>query len=113
MACNHTTFAVTRFVRYDGGGTLKAFCDVILGDHCLIRGVRVIDGKEGLFVSLPRQLGRSGKWYDSVVLMSKEAKEALTEAVLRAYGERRTTNSVCREHSPVEILHTDSTEIDA
>ena len=113
MACNHTTFAVTRFVRYDGGGTLKAFCDVILGDHCLIRGVRIIDGKEGLFVSLPRQLGRSGKWYDSVVLMSKEAKEALTEAVLRAYQGRRHTNSVSGEDPPVEILHGNPTATDA
>lgn len=88
-SCAPLAFIITRFVRYEEGrGLLKAFCDVSLGEHCLIRGVRVVEGKGGLFVSLPRQLGRNGKWYDSVVLMSPEAKAGLTDAVLRAYHAR-------------------------
>ena len=78
--------AVKRLVRFDGNGSLKAFCDIAVGDSFLIKGLRVVLGKNGLFVSMPRQQGKDHKWYDNVVALTKETKDELNRVVLEAYN---------------------------
>jgi DNA-binding cell septation regulator SpoVG len=49
--------------------------------------LRVVDGKNGVFVSMPRQQGKNNKWYD-MVAMNKENKELKAEVervVLEAF----------------------------
>jgi len=77
--------SVKRVVRFDGEGSLKAYCDLAIDEAFLVKGVRVVEGRNGLFVSMPRQQGKNAKWYDSVVALSKEAKEELGRVVLEAY----------------------------
>ena len=77
--------AVTRLVRFDGGGSLKAYCDLAVNNQFLIKGLRVVEGKTGLFVSMPRQQGKDSKWYDSVVALDKEIRKAVGRVVLEAY----------------------------
>ena len=79
------TLSVKRLVRFDGEGALKAFCDLAVGDVVLVKGLRVVSGKNGLFVSMPRQQGKDARWYDSVVALSKEAKTEIGRVVLEAY----------------------------
>ena len=83
-------FAVTRFVPFKNQGALKAFCDIAVEDLLLIKGVRIVEGKRGPFVSMPRQLSRNGKWYDSVVPLSKETRVRLIELVLETYKARES-----------------------
>jgi stage V sporulation protein G len=78
-------FAVKRLVRFDGAGSLKAYCDLLVADALLIKGLRVVQGKNGLFVSMPRQQGKDQKWYDSVVALTKDTKAELGRVVLEAY----------------------------
>lgn len=78
-------FRITRFVRVDGDGSLRAFCDVAVNRTLIIRGVRVVQGRTGPFVSMPRQQSKSGKWYDSVVPLSRETNLKLKRAVLDAF----------------------------
>ena len=77
-------FEVKRVIRLHGDGTVKAFCDVAVGNF-VIKGVRVVDGRKGLFVSMPRQLGKDGKWYEDVVATSKDTEDTLFKAVMTAY----------------------------
>lgn len=77
--------AVKRINRLDGTGTLKAFCDVAVAESFLIKGVTVIEGKNGLFVSMPREQGKDGNWYDAVIPLTKEARQQVSELVLKAY----------------------------
>jgi len=77
--------AVTRLVKYEGEGSVRAFCDLAIGEQFLVRGVKVVNGKRGLFVSMPRQQGKNGTWYDSVSALTKEAKAAVDRVVLEAY----------------------------
>lgn len=76
---------VQRLVRYDGEGSLKAFCDMAIGDLFLIRGLRVVKGKNGMFVSMPRQQGKDGRYYDNVIALSKDAKKETERVVMEAY----------------------------
>ena len=81
-------FSIVRIVRHANGTALQAFCDVAVGDHVLIRGVRVVNGDNGPFVSMPRQQGKNGKWYESVVILSPEDRARLCRTVLDALKEQ-------------------------
>ncbi len=77
---------VVRLNRLDGDGTLKAFCDISLFDTLIIKGLKVVNGKNGLFVSMPREQGKDGKWYDSVRPINREIKKVIENVVLEAYA---------------------------
>lgn len=77
--------AVKRINKPDWEGTTRAFCDVVVGGLFLVKGVRVVEGKKGLFVSMPREEGKDGKWYDTVVPLTKEARAQVAQVVLSAY----------------------------
>ena len=76
---------VQRMIKFDGEGTLRAFCDLVVGDLFIIKGLRVVNGRKGLFVSMPRQQGKDTKWYDVVETLTKEVKREVDQLVLSAY----------------------------
>lgn len=77
---------VARLYRCDNGSSLKAFADVII-NGVLIKGVRVVVGKnDNLFVALPQEQAKDGKWYNKVILLEDETKEEFQEVVLQAYN---------------------------
>ena len=80
-----TGLTVKRINKLEGEGTAKAFCDVAVNGSFLIKGIKVIEGKNGLFVSMPREQGKDGNWYDTVVPLSKEARQQMSQVVLEAY----------------------------
>ena len=78
--------AVTRLHKLEGTGATKAFCDVSVLDSIVINGLRVVEGKEGLFVSMPQEAGKDGKWYNTVIPLKREVKDQIERIVLEAYG---------------------------
>jgi stage V sporulation protein G len=80
-------FKVTRCFKFEGEGTLKALCDVAICDGFLVKGLRIINGKKGLFVSMPGAKGKDGKWYDNMHPLTAEVRNSLNEAVLSAYAD--------------------------
>ncbi len=84
---------VKRMNRLDGEGTAKAFCDVAVGEAFLLKGIKVVEGKKGLFVSMPREQGKDGNWYDTIVPLTKEARQQVSEIVLGAYLAEREAPS--------------------
>ena len=76
---------VERIRKLDGEGPTKAFCDLMILETFLVKGLRVVEGKEGLFLSMPRQQGKDGKWYDTVCPMSKEIRKGLEKMVIDEY----------------------------
>ena len=77
---------VTRFVRFENTGALQAFCDVSIEGLVLIKGIRIVEGRTGPFVSMPRQQGKNSKWYDSVVVLNKSIRDEMNRLVLEAYA---------------------------
>jgi len=76
---------VDRICRFENGGQLKAFADIVVGGHFAVKGFRVVDGKKGLFVSMPSEVGKDGNWYNTFKPLTKEAHAELSKAVLEAY----------------------------
>lgn len=80
---------VQRMYRFETDRPLKAFVDIVINDALLIKGVRVMDGKKGLFVSMPREQSKDKKWYDTIRCLTDEIRDQITETVLSAYNEEQ------------------------
>jgi stage V sporulation protein G len=81
---HETDVKVVRVHRFEGDSKTKAFVDIALGDF-IVKGLRVVGGKNGLFLSMPQEKAKDGKWYSLVFPATKEARQRLTDAVLTAY----------------------------
>lgn len=79
-------FHVEKMYRLPDAGGLKAFADVCINDALVIRGVRLLEGKKGFFVSMPQEQGKDNRWYDQVVCRSSDVYEALSKKVIEHYG---------------------------
>ena len=86
MAQGTLKLEVSRIHRLEGSGATKAFCDISVADALVINGLRVVEGKEGLFVGMPREAGKDGKWYNTVIPLNREVKDEIEKLVLEAYG---------------------------
>ena len=77
---------VSRIHKLDGTGATKAFVDLVVEDSLIIKGIRVVEGGKGLFVAMPKEDGKDGKWYSVVVPLKREIKDEIEKIVLEAYG---------------------------
>jgi stage V sporulation protein G len=77
---------LVRLYRYDGESKTKAFVDIAIGDF-LIKGLRVVQGEKGLFLAMPREKAKDGKWYDTFRPLTQESRQNLIDMVLTAYQE--------------------------
>ena len=77
---------VVRLHRLDSDSKTKAFADISIGDF-LVKGLRIVQGQKGLFLAMPQEKAKDGKYYPSFAPLTDEAKQALSETVLAAYNE--------------------------
>lgn len=85
MVQSDTGVEVLRLTRLNNDSSLKAFVDVSFAGVFIVKGLKVIEGSNGLFVGMPREKGKDGKWYSIAYPITKEFKELLSEIVLKAY----------------------------
>ena len=86
MVTENLKMGVSRLHKLDGTGATKAFCDLSILDSFIIKGLRVVEGEKGLFVSMPQEAGKDGKWYSTVIPLNREIKDEIEKIVLEAYG---------------------------
>lgn len=77
---------VVRLHRYEGDSKTKAFVDIAIGDF-LVKGLRVVQGNKDLFLAMPQEKAKDGKWYHTFSPLTDEAKQSLCDLVLAAYQE--------------------------
>jgi stage V sporulation protein G len=82
------TITVDRIHLIETEGKTKAFCDLLILDSLIVKGLKVIQGQEGLFVSMPRGKGRDEKWHDTFFPISREMRKGLEELVLEEYNKK-------------------------
>jgi stage V sporulation protein G len=72
--------------RIEGPSSIRAFVDVSFGGVFVVKGLRVVEGKNGIFVAMPgTKSNKDGKWYDNAYPLTKEFRDMLTELVMEAY----------------------------
>ena len=76
--------------RLVNGGATKAIASVTLDNWYVVKGLRVVDGKKGLFVSMPQEsyMDKGEKKYSNIFFpITNAAKTELQDAVLNAYDQ--------------------------
>lgn len=77
---------------YSGSSKTKAFVDLELDGTLVIKGLTLVEGKNGLFVSFPSTKGKNKKYYNSVYSLDKEWSGLLTDACVKKYNEFNKTS---------------------
>ena len=95
-------------------GNVKAIASVSLDGMFVVKNLKVMDGKKGLFVSMPQETysGKDGqkKYSNTFFALTNSAKLTLQESVLQAYQQQIDPSYVPRQGSgqhdyPQEIQH--------
>jgi stage V sporulation protein G len=71
-------------IRPHESGSLRAFAQVTFNDGLLTIGVRVIEGRSGLFVGMPSKKVDE-RYVDTVKIVERDLRRAVEDAVLAAY----------------------------
>ena len=69
----------------EGMGRLKAAGSVCLDEELVINGVRVVEGKKGLFVALPTRQDTEGNYRSIVYALDEGLREQIAKDVLDVY----------------------------
>ena len=72
-------------MKSDASGKTAAFFDIQTDDGITIKGFRLLNGSNGLFLSTPDQKGKDGKYYETVSL-PKEMKSQLEKMAIDEYN---------------------------
>ena len=71
--------------KVDGSGNLKAFADIRIGGGLIVRDCTVMNGRNGLFASLPRRIDATGSWHPIVIASDDEIKDVYQTAIMESY----------------------------
>jgi stage V sporulation protein G len=63
-------------------GDTLAFASVGLDDTAAIRGIRVVNGEKGNFVSMPQSKDKDGNYHDVAFPLSGDLRRAISKGVL-------------------------------
>ena len=72
---------------------LKAFANVTFDEEFVIRGLKVINGTNGYFVSMPSRKRSDGTHQDIAHPINNRMRQKLESAVLAAYEEELKTSA--------------------
>jgi len=64
---------------------LKAIANLTLDDAFAVHDLKVVEGRNGLFVGMPARKLPSGKYFDVAHPVTKEMRERIQTEVLEAY----------------------------
>jgi len=104
-----------------GDEKLKAFASIVLDACFMVNDIKVIRGKDGLFISMPSRRKRNGEFKDVAHPLNQETRRRLEEAVIAAYAKAagdetaapRATAPAAEDAAPVERAPADGVPDDA
>ena len=69
----------------DPRGSTKAFASIGIDEIAAIRGIRVVEGEKGFFVTMPQSKDSSGDYHDIAFPLNGDLRKEITKAVLGEY----------------------------
>ncbi len=64
---------------------LKAYANVTFDNAFVVRGIKVIEGQKGLFISMPSRKDKNGEYRDIAHPINNDMREKMQKAILDAY----------------------------
>ena len=69
----------------EDGGRLKAYATLVFDDSFIVRDLKVIQGDQSLFVSMPSRKKKDGSFRDIVHPLNAEMRSKVEESIIREY----------------------------
>ena len=76
-----------RIRKIDGQTRLRAVASITIDDAFAVHELRIIEGKEGLFVAMPSRESNDGTFRDLAHPINAETRAMVEKAVLEKYNE--------------------------
>ena len=67
---------------------LKAFASITIDNAFAVHGIRIIQGKDSLFISMPSNKAADGKYLDIIHPLSTEVRDEVTKTIVEAYNKK-------------------------
>jgi len=80
---------------------LKAYAAVTFDSSFVVHNMRVIDGKNGLFVSMPSKKRKDGKYQDIAHPVTTDMRQKLDKAIIESYKKASAEKKAESPSSPV------------
>ncbi|MCI8411025.1 MAG: septation regulator SpoVG [Clostridia bacterium] len=74
-----------RIKKYNNEMRAKAIASVVINDSVCINDIKIIEGKEGLFMAMPSRKTASNEFKDIAHPINSETREIIQTAILQAY----------------------------
>ena len=84
-------------------GKVRAFFDLTTQDGFTIKGFKLIEGINGLFVSMPSQKGNDDEYYDTIWVESKQLREELSTLAITEYQNPSTSDANSMQSEPEAV----------
>ena len=65
---------------------MKGIASVLIDDCFVIRDIRIIEGKEGLFIAMPSRKNANGEYHDIAHPINAETRKMFEDAILAEYN---------------------------
>jgi len=75
-------------------GNLKAFCSVVFDDVFIVHSVKIIQGKDSLFVAMPSREMKNGQFRDTAHPIDNEFRMMIEAEILEQYRQLVASDAV-------------------
>ncbi|GEM_PF-384317 len=75
------------YAKSDGKNTL-GYAHITLGDTYVVKNLRIVKGKKGVFVGMPSNKTKKGDFIDVFFPITQEARIYLTKTVIDAFAQQ-------------------------
>ena len=75
----------------------KAFIELKVDNILIVKGLTLVEGKKGLFLSYPTEKGKDGKYYNTVYSLDKDWRKKLEDTCIKKYEEAKKAADSMRE----------------
>ncbi len=77
----------------EGDSKIKASANITIEECFVVKGIRIIEGSNGLFTAMPSKKGVNGDYKDICFPITAEARQIINDEILRAYYEKLGNNA--------------------
>jgi stage V sporulation protein G len=74
-------------IPYNGNSRTKAFVDLTLDNTLVIKGLTLVEGENGIFLSFPSKKGSDGDYHNVIYTLDKKWTKQLQDACIKKYNE--------------------------
>ena len=92
------------------GIKIKAICHVTFDEEFVVKGIKLIKGDNGLFISMPNSKSTNGEYYDICFPLSATLRKEIQDAIIeeaKNYKEDKKKTSIKVKQEELEAEDTD------